>query len=179
MRGGGGRVVEAGRVVEPGRSVEPGRLVVLCGLPGSGKTTLALRIAATAPVLRICPDEWLTALEADLHDEPLRDRLERKLWELAQELLVLGQTVVVEYGSWVREHRDELRLGARALGAAVELYYLDVPLAELMRRIEARNEAEDWGTAAITEAQMREYAAVFQPPDAEEFALFDPPRFGA
>jgi predicted kinase len=53
------------------------RLILMCGLPGSGKTTLAVKLAAQAPAVRLCPDEWLRSLGIDLFDEAMRDRLGR------------------------------------------------------------------------------------------------------
>ncbi len=66
-------------------------LVLMCGLPGAGKTTEARAFAADLGAVRLGPDEWLDALEIDLWDEQSRTRLERKLWELAQDLLRHGQ----------------------------------------------------------------------------------------
>ncbi|MEY2425139.1 MAG: hypothetical protein QOI61_711, partial [Actinomycetota bacterium] len=42
------------------------RLVVICGLPGSGKTTLAKELEQSMPAVRFCPDDWFVALELDL-----------------------------------------------------------------------------------------------------------------
>ncbi|GAV39772.1 hypothetical protein Saa2_02659 [Streptomyces acidiscabies] len=75
-------------------------LILLCGLPGSGKTTLAKRLAPEIPAVRLCPDEWMDDLGIDLFDEEARERLERRFWGHAQELLGLGQTVVLEFGFW-------------------------------------------------------------------------------
>jgi predicted kinase len=89
-------------------------LILICGLPGSGKTTLARQLAPRVPAVRLSPDEWKHDLGIDYYDEPSRVRLEDRLWRLAQELLTLGQSVILENGFWAREERDELRLAAKA-----------------------------------------------------------------
>ncbi|MER7209550.1 ATP-binding protein [Streptosporangium sp. NPDC000239] len=90
------------------------RLILLCGPPGSGKTTPAKRLAGEIPAVRLCPDEWTADLGVDLFDADVRDRLERRFWEHAQELPALGQNVILEFGFWGRSERDEKRLRARA-----------------------------------------------------------------
>jgi predicted kinase len=148
------------------------RLVLMCGLPGSGKTTEARRLAAALGAVRLSPDEWLAGLGIDLWDEQMRDRLERVLWGLAQELLRVGQSVILESGFRLRSDRDEKRIGARAIGAAVELRYLDAPLDELSRRLASRV-ADEVGAARISRSDLERFAASFQPPDVDELALFD------
>jgi predicted kinase len=152
-----------------------GRLVLLCGLPGSGKTTLARRLAAELPAVRLCPDEWLTGLGLDVWDDRARDLLERQLWRHARDLLRLGQTVVLEYGFWARAERDALRLAARALGAAVELRYLSASFEELCRRLERRGTTGAPGTVPVTRELLERWAPLFEAPDEEELALYDAP----
>lgn len=148
------------------------RLVVICGLPGSGKTTLAKQLAADMPAVRFCPDDWFGALGIDIWDQSFRlHRLEPKLWEMARDVLRAGANAVVEFGSWAREERDLLREGARALGAEVELRYLDAPLDELYRRVTDRGGMDP----PMTRAHFDEWAQTIQVPTPEEFALYDPP----
>lgn len=153
-------------------------LILLCGLPGSGKTTLAKRLADEIPAVRLCPDEWLADLGIDLFDVQARDRLEKRFSQHAQELLKLGQSVILEFGFWSRTERDEKRLSARALGAHVELHYLAAPIDELCRRLDARNEKGEPGTAQITREMLEPYAELFEAPTTDELSLFDEPLLG-
>ena len=154
-----------------GKSLQP-RLVLLCGLPASGKTTLARELADAYGAVRLSLDEWELALGVDPFDEGFQARLEGEFWELAQRLLVLKTSVVLEWGFWARSERDEKRQAARNLGAAVELRFLDAPYDELVRRVVARHVS---GGIAITESHMEGYRGIFQPPTDDELALYDPP----
>jgi predicted kinase len=146
--------------------------VLLCGLPASGKTTLAREIADAYGAVRLSQDEWKLALGIDPFDEAMRVRLETQLWDLAQRLLALGTSVILEWGFWARSERDEMREVARSLGAMVELRFLDVPYEELVRRVVDRTAS---GGIPITADHMERYRGMFQPPTDEELSLFDPP----
>ena len=150
-------------------------LLLTCGLPGVGKTALARRLAADRRALRLTKDEWLWALGSSPWDESANENMERELWRVAQELLSLGVSVVVDFGLWARVERDEIRQAARKLGVRVELHYVDVPHDELWRRIQARNAEPPWDAGPITRAHLDAWAALFQAPDTAELALFDAP----
>jgi len=147
------------------------RLIVVCGLPGSGKTVHAKLLEGRLRAIRLSPDEWMDALSLDLYDQERREKIEALQRKFAQELLALGLTVIIEWGTWGRSERDTLRLGARALGASVELHYLSAPVDVLFDRIRRRG-AEN---PPIEREQLLRWAEIFQAPTPEEMALFDEP----
>jgi predicted kinase len=147
------------------------RLVIVCGLPGSGKTTLAKALEVRLHAVRLSADDWMEALSLNLWDEEKRGKIEALQWKLSQELLALGLTIIIEWGTWGRSERDALRLGARALGAAVELHYLAAPLDVLFERIQRRGLEKP----PIERDAMSRWLEAFQVPTPEEIALFDKP----
>src|ERR1700719_1175439 len=153
------------------RSGNGPRLIIVCGLPGSGKTTHAKLLEARLGAIRFSPDEWMDALLLDLYDEGRRAKIEALQWKFAQELLAHGLTVIIEWGTWGRGERDTLRLGARALGAAVELHYLSAPVDVLLGRIQRRGLEKP----PIDRDVLSRWSETFQAPTPEEMALFDKP----
>ena len=150
-------------------SVGHPKLIIVCGLPGSGKTTHAKTLEETLGAVRFCPDEWMQALSLSLHHEDRRAQIEALQWELGRRLLVLGSTVIIEWGTWGRSERDALRLAARALGAEAELHYLSASVEVLWERVQRRG-MED---PPLTREDLVRSAAIFQAPTAEETVLFD------
>jgi predicted kinase len=160
----------ADRVAGPGT-----RLVLICGLPASGKSTLARRLVPKISAIRLDKDQWTIQLGHDPWDDSFRPLIEGQLWTLTRELLASGQSVILEWGHWARVERDEKRLGARALGVGVELHYLDAPLEELIERAERRNASGEWSASPMKRAHFEQWATMFEPPEEAEIRLYDAP----
>jgi predicted kinase len=144
-------------------------LVIVCGLPGSGKTTHSRSVANDLRAIRFSPDEWMESLNINIWDADSRGLIEALQLELAKELLQVGQSVVLEWGTWARIERDALREEGRDLGAIVELHYLDDDIDVLWHRIQSR----DAESPPIKREDLESWLEVFEAPDDEELALFD------
>ena len=125
--------------------------------------------------MRFTKDEWLWALGTSPWDRPMNIKVEQQLWNVAQEALAVGLSVVIDFGLWAKLERDEMRSIARTLGVGVELHYLSAPIDELWRRVAERNARPPWDSAPITREHMAEFEAFFEPPDEAELSLFDAP----
>lgn len=150
-------------------------LYLTCGLPASGKTTLAREIEARG-ALRLTTDEWLHDIlpggSRAAHDA-LRPAVGRLQWQMAIRAVQLGIDAVFDWGMWTREERDVYREAAREAGIRVSLRVLDVPFDELLRRVEQRNANRPPGVFHITSADMDRGERFWEPPTAEEIALYD------
>ncbi len=147
-------------------------LILICGLPGSGKTTLAKQLEQERPALRLTPDDWITRLfgpdPAPAILDGARDPVESVQWEVAARALTLGVDVLLDFGFWSRSEREQFRARAAELGAGSEVRFLDVPRAVLSARLAARNAELPPGTFRVSEAQLEEWWTLFEPPRADE-----------
>jgi predicted kinase len=143
-------------------------LHLICGLPGSGKTTLAKQLEHDCSAVRFSPDEWLHRLGISFYDETGRGNVEALQWEIAQQLLQHGNDVVLENGFWSKEERDNYRNVADAIGATTKVHSLDVSVTELKARIVKRNRTRDAATPEIDPSSLDEWATMFEPPGESE-----------
>jgi predicted kinase len=149
-------------------------LYMLCGLPGSGKTTRAKELEAAGEGILVSADDWVCRLYPDDAEAAARDErkghVEQVQWELVERLLGGGISVILDWGVWTRAERDHYRERARDLGATVQVVFVDTPIETLQERVAERNRSLPSGTFSISGEELDEWAAIFEPPSHEEMA---------
>ena len=145
-------------------------LYLTVGLPGSGKTTVARRIAQHEGILRLTPDEWMAPLFQHNDADGRRDILEGRLIWVAHEVLLSGASVVLDFGCWAPEERYAIRALAESVGARFDLQYVCIEETERRARATKRWETAPESTFPMSEADHDHYLTHFRPPTTSELA---------
>ncbi|MFI5808419.1 AAA family ATPase [Streptomyces sp. NPDC051561] len=159
-----------------GRPGPAPRAILMAGMPGAGKTTLA-RAFEQAGMVRLCPDEEMWRRYGHYgRDYPrgqFRVREAPVLKDIALELqehLSEGRDVVVDHGFWTPEERGQWAASAMEVAGSPVLIYLPVPLKVRWERIQERNANAlvDANSIEFSEEDLRRFEGRFDPPTADE-----------
>ena len=151
------------------------KLYILCGLPFSGKTTLAKKIAEHTGSMLIAFDQLWLELEKDTNVASLLKgdegwRLVRSVEkERISESLKNSRSVVYDDVNARREHREELREVATQHGAIPVVVYTDTPSA-----IREEREKENLLTKrrhAVEPVNSKKALAQFEEPGLPEHVI--------
>ncbi len=155
----------------------PPRLFAIGGLSGSGKSHLALLGCGPERAVIIRSDatrKRLAAQHADLplYGEAMTGLTYQTMFDAARQSLEAGWSVILDATFLDAKWRDRVRSLGAEMRVPIELLWLDIPEAELRRRIAARSrEGRDVSDAdlEVLEMQLRR----FRPPTEPDIRRLD------
>jgi predicted kinase len=152
---------------------ERGLVVMMCGMPGSGKSTYA-RALERRGYTRLSIDEvvWkrigrdAAGLDPAEYDR-LKSAAEDDLRDELIRLIKAAEPVVIDYSFWNRATRDRYKALIESHGGRWELIRLKASLETLRRRLAVRNQRNDANSVTISGELLERYFAAFEEPAGE------------
>ncbi|GAB0489295.1 hypothetical protein MMPV_000512 [Pyropia vietnamensis] len=134
------------------------RVLLLVGLPGSGKTTFASRLVAGGGWVRVSQDDVGGSRQA----------VERRF----KAALESGEAVVVDRCNCTVQQRRWFIETARSAGASVGTVLFALPVSTCISRINQRTDHPTLPPSASVPGIVRGFVADFEPPTAKEGVAF-------
>jgi predicted kinase len=120
----------------------PVTIYAMCGGNGSGKTTFALKISQEKDAAFFSLDKTIKEFNQPIQSFEDYESYMSKALDIissqAIQVLKTGRSVVLDWGGGLSS-RSWLKHIADSAGAAIEIYYLEVPKEERRRRVQKRN----------------------------------------
>ena len=125
----------------PQPQVQP-PLIVVSGLPGTGKSFFCCRLAERLPFLVLASDRLRRVLfPSPQHDEGENKRLFSACHALIEELLRMGTPVIFDATNLLERHREYLYRAAERAHARLILVWIEAPAEVVRQRLLAREKA--------------------------------------
>jgi predicted kinase len=144
-----------------------------CGKAGSGKSTIASRLAQDHGAILLSEDIWLMRLFGDqmkTFDDYVRfsRNLKAVIGPLAVDLLRTGHSVVLDFQANTRTGRSWFRSVFEQAGAAHVLHFMSASDETCLTRIARRNVERPEGSHHLTEEDFIHVSSFFQAPEETE-----------
>lgn len=154
-------------------AAERGLVVMMCGLPGSGKSTYAQALERRG-FTRLSVDELVwerigrdaAELDPDEYERHKRTA-EQELWQVLVRLLGAREPVVLDYSFWSRANRIRYKALIESHGCRWELIRLKADLDTLRSRLAVRNQLQGANSVTVSGELLEQYAAGFEEPVGE------------
>ncbi len=117
------------------------KLILLVGIPGAGKTTLASKIAARGYHC-LNADSIRQELWGDAADQREPEKVFGQFFKQLEEVLATGADIVIDNTNInVKQRKPILNMAAKAGYTDIQLWLLDVPLDVCLERNQKRERA--------------------------------------
>ena len=151
---------------------------LICGNICSGKTYYAKQLSASKNAVLLSCDE----IENDLfqknlgeaHDE-MAERIHFYLLKKAAEIISHGTNVILDWGFWQKNDRNQTSEYFKSLNIHYEWHYMDTSSVRRSKNIEIRNQAVCKGTSSdyyVDKGLLEKCNSLFEPPSREEIDVW-------
>lgn len=148
---------------------------LMLGLPGSGKTTFSKALQKELRIPRLSLDEEYSRLGGNLAntkwDIGIESAANQLIRNQIKEIVSSGDSVILDFCPWKWDKRHNYKEYIHSLGAKSHLYYFDISVEELMRRLKKRNTSSSSEAHVVTPDMMDAFITRFDPPYSEDYEL--------
>lgn len=153
-------------------------VILICGKLCCGKTTYAERLRLEHKAILLSVDEITLSLFGqhcgDKHDDYVA-RTKRLLLAKSLELLEIGVDVILDWGFWLKEEREEIRRYYASRNIPCQFHYLHISEQTWQARLRQRNQDVMAGKANayyVDENLAAKFDGLFQEPCEGEIDLW-------
>lgn len=148
------------------------QVLLLCGLPGSGKTTFARSLRYSQNIQTYSSDEWIIKLFGRNFDSEkfneYQETARQQILEQAANDLRQGKSVALDFGFWKKQDRAHYIEWAKSQQAEPIIYFFNADHATLVSRLNKRNEEKNSSSLLVTEDMLRAFCDQFELPTPDE-----------
>lgn len=150
-------------------------LIILCGIPFSGKTTLAKFLESQNVGVRIDLDDIkFELLGSAVKDEEVTqeqwDTVYKKMYEIIETELHAGRTVIHDTGNFTKYEREQVKKIAKKLKLETKIIFLDVPTAIALERLEENRKIRT--RFNISDKSFEDAVEEMEKPELDENVLY-------
>jgi predicted kinase len=140
---------------------------LLCGLPGSGKTTYAKSLENKNTLRYSLDEEIIKKYGKDFKPSKYQEYEAIVKDEIDSQLIILlrkGFNVILDFGFWKRIERDRYKSAIQKMDAESKLLFFSCPINILENRLNVRNNSTSVDSQVVTIEMLHEFEKVFEPP---------------
>lgn len=154
------------------------KVILICGKICSGKTNYSKKLVNDYNAVILSCDEIENELFhhelGENHDEVIKD-IKRYLHRKASEIVLSGSNVLLDWGFWSREEREQVSEYYKKQSIFYEWHYIDISIDEWHQNINSRNEAVLVGETTdyfVDGGLIEKLSSLFETPKKEEIDVW-------